>query len=128
MVVRSTICALVAIAIILVSQTELHAKKGAAARAAATTTTATSQEIDPKTGKARAQVFEKGKPVDTAKTKAGVGKISGSTGNLADALRGKSTKTTAPAPPPPTGKKHKATSQPASQPAKTVKAPRPEEE
>ena len=122
MIVRSTICALVAIAIILVSQKELHAKKGAAAKAAATST-ATSQEIDPKTGKARAQAFEKGKPVDTAKTKGQIGKISTSTGNLADALRGKSTKTTAPAPPPPTGKKRKTTSQPASQPTKTVKAP-----
>jgi hypothetical protein len=126
MVVRSTICALVAIAIILVTQSDLHAKKGAAAKAAATTT-ATSQEIDPKTGKARAQTFEKGKPVDTAKTKGQIGRISTSTGNLADALRGKSTKTTTP--PPPTGKKHKvAVSQPASQPAKTVKAPPPQEE
>jgi hypothetical protein len=166
MLVRSAICLVVAVAFIVATQSELHAKKGAAAPAPATTATKKTDNrkgaildedyddedeevlIDPKTGKARAKEFEKGKPVDAAKTKGQVGKITGSVNDLAAALR-KSGKATPPPPPPPAKaaknaktapkvveedevdedevtaprrkKSRTPTTQPASQPAKTAK-------
>jgi hypothetical protein len=163
MLVRSAICLLVAVVIILATQSELHAKKGAAAPVPATTATRKADNrakgaildedyededeevlIDPKTGKARAKEFEKGKPVDTAKTKGQVGKITSSVNDLAAALR-KSGKTPPPPAPPakataknapkvvvvdedadevvaPRRKKSRTpTTQPTSQPAKTAK-------
>jgi hypothetical protein len=154
MLTRSVIIAVVGCAIILFASTQSLARRTKApttttapatrgsdksAKPAPKTNTKTpsrydddDEPVDPRTGKARAQQYEKGKPVDKSKTKSQLDKLTGQVGSLEAALRN-SGKTNSKAAakvqedededlPAQRRKSGRPTTQPVTQPAKSVKS------
>src|SRR5688572_29588192 len=107
MVTRCLIVALFGCAVVLASTRQSYGKRGAATTATAPSTKPSDNRkartpddhdveddvpTDVRKGKARAQQFEKGKPVDPAKTKGQLDKITSKVGGHEAALRNSTTK------------------------------------